>query len=1294
MLKELEYKISRALIKDQYRFARDIARLRSFSNEKRSAEIEKLNAIVDRSIETVNTRTLSVPAFSYPEALPISEKRSEIAAAIKNNQIVVIAGETGSGKTTQIPKICLDLGLGSRGLIGHTQPRRLAARAVATRIAEELGQVLGQSVGYQVRFDDVSSERTLIKLMTDGILLAEIQQDKLLTKYEVIIIDEAHERSLNIDFLLGYLKRICVQRPELKIIITSATIDVEKFSQHFSGAPIISVSGRTFPVDVIYQDPVDYITDDSDDDQLLTSVMRALRTLETFEREQRLPPGDVLIFLSGERDIRDLAMSLRKQELRHTEILPLYARLTQNEQQKIFASHVGRRIVLSTNVAETSLTVPGIRYVIDTGLARISRYSIQSKVQRLPIEPISQASANQRAGRCGRVAKGICIRLYSEQDFLSRPLFTDPEIQRTSLGAVILQMLSLRLGEVARFPFVEPPEMRAINDGFKLLDELCAITRDRQLTPTGRQMARMPTDPRLARMLIEGAKNNCLYELLIIVSALSVQDPKESPADKRQVSRERHKQFSHPESDFLSWVLLWDTVESQRQALTKSEFKNYCKENFLSLMRLREWRETHRQLSIACQDTGFTVAHDNKTEPGSINAVLYQAIHRAILSGSLNQLGSKSAEALYSGSRGRKFSLFPTSVLFKKMPRWIVCAELIETSRLFATLAARIEPEWAVDIAAHLIKSEQFDAHWEKKRGEVVAYEKISLSGLTLIEKRQISFSSVNAALCRDIFIRQALVEEQLDTDLLFYKKNQQLLDELRKQEEKERKPDILVSDDVLYSFYEIRLPADVNSLASLKVWYQKDGRENPTLLTMSLTDVSVRSIDEAAAIEFPDQTVIVQNSLPISYRFEPGADDDGVSIDVPVGLLADVDIADIEWAVPGLVHDRCVAMVKSLPKALRKNFVPVPDFVDQVLAMAGTANKHSLAQLIADSAWRLKRIRIEPEQWDYQNIPKHLSPRLRVLDQRGNLLAVDQDLEKLKQQLVQTSSRATEVRHSIEQEGFNGWSFIDLPDFLEIRQGLTLLRYPAIQDDKTSVSIVLCDSPDKAWRVSQSGLARLLMFRTAQQRDIILRQLRSLKQTLGLKLVDQELSWQDNALLTIYRLAFHLDEKSALTKKEFEKKLSLHRSDLVVTADRVCRLLKDVYESVFDLNRSLSLGSVATRQDVTKQLRFLVDDQFPASVADTWLWEYPRYLKGLRFRLEKAPSSQIKDIENMSVINSLELQYGELMKLRPGSLPEFPWLVQELRVSLFAQTLGTKRPVSAKKLIRLLDQARVGDIQ
>ncbi|TFH73156.1 ATP-dependent RNA helicase HrpA [Gammaproteobacteria bacterium LSUCC0112] len=1294
MFTELEKKIPDCLLKDQQRFFRDLMRLRTLPIEQRVPESQKLMARVERSEETVKKRASSIPAIAYPESLPISEKRVEIANAIRNHQIVVIAGETGSGKTTQIPKICLELGLGVRGLIGHTQPRRLAARAVASRIADELGQVLGRSVGYQVRFDDVSSDLTLIKLMTDGILLAEIQQDKLLAKYEVIIIDEAHERSLNIDFLLGYLKRISVQRPDLKIIITSATIDVEKFSRHFSDAPIISVSGRTFPVDVIYQDPVEFINEEADDDQLLAGVLRALRTFETYEREHRQPAGDVLVFLSGERDIRELAIALRKQELRHTEVLPLYARLTHNEQQRIFASHTGRRIVLSTNVAETSLTVPGIRYVIDTGLARISRYSIQSKVQRLPIEPVSQASANQRAGRCGRVARGICIRLYSEQDFLSRPLFTDPEIQRTSLAAVILQMLSLKLGEINRFPFVEPPEMRAINDGFKLLDELGAISRDRQLTAVGRQMARLPADPRLSRMLIEASRNNCMYAMLIIVSALSVQDPRDTPADKKQLSRERHKQFSHPESDFLSWVLLWDAVETRRQDQSKSEFKQFCKDNFLSVMRLREWRETHRQLSVACQDIGSIVPHENQAAAGDVPATLYQSIHRAILSGSLNQLGFKSTEGVYTGSRGRRFSLFPASVLFKKQPRWIVSAELIETSKLFATMAARIEPEWAAEVAGHLIKKEYFDPHWEKKRGEVVAYEKLSLSGLTLIEKRQISFSAVEPEICREIFIREALVAGQLDCQLAFFKHNQALLDEVRRQEEKERKPDILVSDDVLFSFYDQRLPANINSLSSVQNWYRTLSAVEKDTLNMSLRDIAVREIDASAAVAFPDQTVLVQNPLAVRYRFEPGSDEDGVSIDVPVDLLAGMESAEIEWAVPGLVQERCIAMIKGLPKSLRKNFVPVPEFVNQVFAAKTSSDKPALAQILADAAWRLKRIRIEPTHWDYENIPGHLLPRLRVLDQQGKVLAVDHDLEKLKRTLLQTVTQTTVAQHKLERSGLTDWVFDDLPSVVEIRQGLTLLRYPAIQDNKDSVSIILCESANQAREISQHGVARLLMLRTSQQKALILKQLRSLKQALGLKLVVQEVTWQDFALLTIYRLAFHLDKNISLTRQAFEQTLADFRSDLIPVAERICRLLREIYQTTYDIHKTLSSLSQPTRQDVQTQLQFLVDEKFPSSVPDAWLWEYPRYLKALKVRIEKAAFSRQKEDEHIHAIAILQAQYADLLKNRPGSLPEFQWLIQELRVSLFAQALGTKKPVSVKKLANLIELAKLGDTQ
>lgn len=1295
MLKEFEQNIPLCMLRDQHNLRRDLARIKSGIQPVDAARIQER---ITRSLAEVATRRKSVPAIGYPASLPVSDKRIEIADAIEKNQIVVIAGETGSGKTTQIPKICLDLGLGVKGLIGHTQPRRLAARAVATRIAEELGQPLGQSVGYQVRFDDVSSANTLVKLMTDGILLAEIQQDRFLSKYEVIIIDEAHERSLNIDFLMGYLKRICLQRPDLKVIITSATIDVEKFSAHFSNAPVISVSGRTYPVDIIYQDPVESDAVDSDDDPLLSGVLRAIKTLEAIEREQRHSPGDILVFLSGERDIRELALALRKQSLRHTEILPLYARLTQNEQQRIFAPHTGRRIVLSTNVAETSLTVPGIRYVIDSGFARISRYSIQSKVQRLPIEPISQASANQRAGRCGRVSNGTCIRLYSEQDYLSRPLFTDPEIQRTNLSAVILQMLQLRLGEIHQFPFVEPPEMRAINDGFKLLDELGAITRDRQLTAKGRLMARLPTDPRLARMLLAAGDNNCLYEMLIIVSALSVQDPRDTPADKKQAAREKHQQFAHADSDFLSWVLLWDVVESQRQDLSQSHFKKFCQENFLSWMRLREWRETHRQLALACQQLGLKVPHEH-----DISRDNYEAVHRSILAGSLNQLGFKSSDGLYTGSRGRKFSLFPSSALFKKSPRWIVTAELIETSKLFATVVAKIEPEWAVEVAEHLVRREHFDAHWEKKRGEVVAYEKITLFGLVLIEKRTVSFASVDAVLSREIFIRQALVEGGLASRFDFFQHNEALIAEVRKQEEKERKPDILVGDDTLYAFYNDRLPENITGVASLQHWYTQQLRSNKDILKMQLHDIVMRSIDESSMHAFPDQTTLVQNPLPVTYKFEPGSDEDGVSIDVPLSLLNNLKASDLEWAVPGLVHDRCVAMVKSLPKSLRKLFVPVPEFVSAALAQINvdpriTVEKPALSQLLSDYAWRQKRIRIDPSQWDYDSLPQHLRPRVRVLDKNARQLAIGSDLQQLKTEFGARAGVPTGKTHALEKQGLTDWSFDDLPASVELHQGVTLLRYPAIRDDGVSVSVVLCDSQHRARQISQDGIARLLILRTTQQKTLILKLLNNLKKTLGLKLSVQGQDWQEYALLAVYRLCFQLDSTIILTQAEFARVLDRYRSDLVETAERLCRLLSDVYESVYDIRRALmamSAGGLTTiRNDIESQLDFLIAAQFPASVPDRWLWEYPRYMKTIRLRIDKGQAGLAKDLESLATITELQRAHEQLVQLRGEVLPDFPWLLQELRVSMYAQTLGTRQPVSAKRLARMLELARMGDIQ
>lgn len=1281
---------------DQFALRRDFARLRVITDaDARDKASKKLQQRIAVSIARAQARQAKLPRISYPAELPVSEKRAEIAAALKQHQIIVVAGETGSGKTTQIPKICLELGYGVRGLIGHTQPRRLAARSVASRIAEELGETLGQGVGYQVRFSDNTTENTFIKLMTDGILLAEIQQDRYLNKYDVLIIDEAHERSLNIDFLLGYLKRLSRQRPELKIIITSATIDVEKFSSHFSGAPIVSVSGRTYPVEILYQDPAQLQADDADEDILYAGVVQALKTLERLERERRQPAGDVLIFLSGERDIRELALSLRKLQLKHTEILPLYARLTQNEQQRIFASHPGRRIILSTNVAETSLTVPGIRYVIDSGLARISRYSLQSKVQRLPIEPISQASANQRAGRCGRVASGICIRLYSENDFLCRALFTDPEIQRTNLSAVILQMLLLKLGDISQFPFVEMPERKAINDGFRLLDELGAITPERELTASGRAMARLPADPRLARMLLESLKPtgrkaaSCLYEMLIIVSALSVQDPRDTPADKRQAARERHQQFAHPESDFLSWVKLWQQVERERQSLNQNQFRKYCKENFLSWLRLREWRETHRQLTLACQDLGYKVQRIDADDV--VYDSDYEAVHRAMLAGSLNQLGQRSQDGFYLGSRGRKFSLFPSSALSRKNPRWILSAELIETSRLFATMAARIEPEWAVDVAQHLLKRDYFEPHWEKKRGEVVAFEKVSVFGLVLIEKRPVSFASVDPVLSREIFIREALVAEALETRATFYARNTELIANVRRQEEKERKPDILISDDELAAFYDARLPASIYSTKSLERWCQDQAKSGNDPLLMLPEHVISRDVSEDSAVYFPDHARVKNNPLLINYRFSPGSEDDGISINVPEALLASLSQADLDWAVPGLVHQRCVALIKALPKALRKLFVPVPEFVSQVLGAPEAQAKPPLVQLLTEQSWRLKRIRIAADSWDERNVASHLRPRIRLLNGKLECIELSDDLTALqanyaKKHNISVSSK----RHALEANGMLDWSFGDLPTLIEIQDSVHLIRYPALQDVGDTVSIVLCDSPVRAQFINQRGLARLLMLRTVQQKNMIIKHLQRLKQTLGLKLVGHDQQWQEHAISAIYRLSFGLSEQRPVNRAEFDKVLEAGRSELVGTAERVCRLLSDAYNTLFDVRRQLERLAPEARsavKDINDQLTFLFPDDFPASVPDAWLWEYPRYLKSLDQRLTKLLSQAVKDNEHVQSLRALDNAWQCLPADRREQLSEFPWWLQELRVSLFAQTLGTRLPVSERRLRKRLEE-------
>ncbi|MEC9483009.1 MAG: ATP-dependent RNA helicase HrpA, partial [Halomonas sp.] len=834
--------------------------------------------------------------------------------ALRDHQVVVVAGETGSGKTTQLPKLCLELGLGRRGLVGHTQPRRLAARSVAARLAEELEVPLGEQVGYQVRFTDQTNERTLVKLMTDGILLAETQHDPDLERYEAIIIDEAHERSLNIDFLLGYLKRLAERRPDLKIIITSATIDVERFAAHFATeadgklrpAPVVQVSGRTYPVEVRYR-PLVREADDEEDRTLQEGILHAVEEIEAIEREKRWfsGPRDVLVFLPGEREIRETADTLRRADLRNTEILPLYARLSNAEQNRVFQSHTGRRIVLSTNVAETSLTVPGIRYVIDPGLVRISRYSYRAKVQRLPIEPVSQASADQRKGRCGRVAEGVCIRLYSEDDFLARPEYTEPEIQRTNLASVILSMLSLKLGDIEAFPFVDAPDPRFIKDGFRLLFELGAVDEGNRLAPLGRQLARLPIDPRLARMVLAGAEHDCLREVLIVVSALSVQDPRERPVEKRQAADQAHKRWDDPDSDFVAWLNLWLGFEAARDELSGNQLRRWCRENYLSYLRLREWHDTFRQLRQLLRDMNIevpaapVVADGEVMEEGAVRERRRQQdsrLHQALLTGLLSNLGQFIENREYLGARNRRFTIHPGSGLAKKTPKWIMAGELVETSRLFARQVARIQPEWIEPLAEHLTKRAYSEPHWEMKRAQVVAYEQVTLFGLPIVARRKVHYGPLAPREAREIFIRHALVEGQYRTDAAFFRHNRALIDEVENLEDRARKRDILVDEETLFDFYDQRLPEDIINGKGFEHWRRQAERDDAKVLKLDKAALMARSAEEVSAAQYPDELVLNGVRYPLSYHFSPGAEDDGVTMTVPAAMLPQLPHYRLEW--------------------------------------------------------------------------------------------------------------------------------------------------------------------------------------------------------------------------------------------------------------------------------------------------------------------------------------------------------------------------------------------------------------
>lgn len=1346
--------LDQAMQADRHRLRRQLHELQKHPDEAKLAQwLERFQA----SCAKVEARKRSIPAIRYDDALPIAAKRDEIKAALEKHQVLVIAGETGSGKTTQLPKICLELGRGVHGLIGHTQPRRLAARSVATRVAEEVGTPLGELVGYQVRFEDHSGDSSLIKLMTDGILLAETQHDRFLEKYDTIIVDEAHERSLNIDFLLGYLKTLLPRRPDLKLIITSATIDLERFSKHFGNAPIIEVSGRTYPVETWYR-PLAAEVDEAgesllDDLTVDQGILAALDEIAAHESAEGKRPGDVLVFLPGEREIRDAAEVLRKANLRFTEVLPLYARLTPAEQQKIFAPMAGRKIVLATNVAETSLTVPGIRYVIDSGTARISRYSYRAKVQRLPIEAVSQASANQRKGRCGRVEPGICIRLYSEEDFLGRPEFTDPEILRTNLAAVILQMLHLRLGSIEDFPFIEPPDGKAISDGFTLLQELSAVNRESQLTPLGRQLARLPIDPRLGRMVLEAAKLGSLDEILIVASALSVQDPRERPMERQQAADQAHAQWKDVDSDFAALINLWRGFEEKRQELGSNPLRNWCKKNFLNYLRLREWRDAHRQLVLIARelqlsagrkvdgsghppykserrvDNAAGLSTDKPNQKGrvaqgpqpttdtKVNAIVreqaeaseaaqraksYAAVHKAILSGLLSQIGQKTEDGDYLGARQRRFWIHPSSVIGRKKPSWVMTAELVETTKLFARQVAKIEPDWIEPLAGHLIKKNHFEPHWEKRRGQVVAFEQVTLYGLIVIGRRPVHFGPVDPVASRELFIRDGLVRGEINSRAKCLAANRELLERLDELEAKARRRDILADEETLYAFYEARIPAEIHQAATFEHWYKSESAKNPQLLIMREEDVLARDAKEVTAAQYPDILQLGELQLPLTYHFEPNHPRDGVTLRVPAPLLPQLPADRLEWLVPGLIEAKAIALVRGLPKAIRKNFVPVPDFVGAALSKIAFG-QGSLPESLGRELTRMTGARVSDEAWEEaaQQLEGHLKMNLEVVDARGKLLGEGRDLAELTARFAEASQAALAIpQQKQEQKPVEAKAFAQVAEKTQQKiAGLSMTVFPALVEEGGVVKEGRFPTQAEADFQHRRALQKLLLQQLAESAKFLRGKLPGLTE-LGLlyrEMGRPEALVEDILLASLD--ACILDGEASLPRDGAalaalaEKK----RGDWTGHAERIAKLVLDILKLSHGLQKrfkgKIDLAQAMALNDIKQQLANLVYPGFVRETPGEWLKEIPRYLKAIEQRLDKVGSQVQRDRVWTGELTAAWEQYKARAAKhtqegkRDAELVLYRWMLEEYRVSLFAQQLGTKMAVSDKRLSKQWSQ-------
>ncbi|WP_081845083.1 ATP-dependent RNA helicase HrpA [Mycolicibacterium aromaticivorans] len=1293
-VRQLRARLDGVTFRDAARLGR---RLKSLRGDVPAEAMKKISDQIAAAEALVATRQAAVPVITYPD-LPVSDRRDEIARAIIDHQVVVVAGETGSGKTTQLPKICLELGRGIRGTIGHTQPRRLAARTVAQRIADEVGTPLGETIGYTVRFTDQASDRTLVKLMTDGILLAEIQRDRRLLRYDTLILDEAHERSLNIDFLLGYLRELLPRRPDLKVIVTSATIEPERFAAHFDGAPIVEVSGRTYPVEIRYRPlEVPVQVDDSDDPDdpdheiVRTEIRDQTEAIVDAVRElEAEPPGDVLVFLSGEREIRDTSDALSRIVDSNTEVLPLYARLPTAEQQRVFQpARTRRRIILATNVAETSLTVPGVRYVVDPGTARISRYSRRTKVQRLPIEPISQASAAQRAGRSGRTAPGVCIRLYSEEDFAGRPRYTDPEILRTNLAAVILQMAALQLGEIESFPFLDPPEQRSIRDGVQLLQELGAFDAAGAITDVGRRLAQLPVDPRLARMIVQADTEGCVREVLVLAAALSIPDPRERPAEREEAARQKHARFADEHSDFVSFLNLWQYLRDERKARSGSAFRRMCREEFLHYLRIREWQDLTGQLRSIARDIGIRESDD--PEPADPARV-----HAALVAGLLSHIGLREGDSReYTGARNTRFVLAPGSVLTKRPPRWLVVADLVETSRLYGRIAARVEPEMVERVAGHLVQRSYSEPHWDAKRGAVMAFERVTLYGLPLVPRRRVGYAAVDPVVSRELFIEHALVQGEWQSRHHFVANNARLRTELAELEERARRRDMLVGDDEIYAWFDSRIPPQVVSGRHFDGWWKKQRHRTPDLLTFTRDDL-LRVDDEDA--ERPDSWQAGDLSLPLTYRFEPGAADDGVTVHIPVDVLARLGGDEFGWQVPALREELVTALIKSLPKDLRRNFVPAPDTARAVLAGIQVGSE-PLLEALQRELHRRSGILVPITAFDLDKLPAHLRVTFAVEGPDGTEVARGKDLDMLQRKLAGSARKAVAdaVAGDWERTGLRAWpdDLEELPRRVERTVGGHIVRgYPALVDAGKGVDVKVFATEAEREAAMRGGTRRLLRLAVPSPVKAVEKGLDPRTRLVLGANPDGSLTalLDDCADAAVDVLA----AKPVWTRVDFAalrdrvaEALPSTTKELVTRVQKVLAALQEVHLALPDNPPAAQADAVA---DIRAQLAGLVATPFVTSAGAARLADLTRYLTAIVRRLDRLAQAPQADRERMHRVHAVEDAYTELLQaLSPtraaaSDVRDIGWQIEELRVSLWAQQLGTSRPVSEQRIYRAID--------